>query len=220
MPVIDNMTADAWYNAWFVVDEAAKTYDLYTSTGTDAGTLVGTYSFGRDRHIRTAEARLHRVSIQRWRDADSALRIDNIYLAPGVDTTNPLVNGSWGGTVFATEKMTVQGDVTLDDSSTVTFDIGTSGISDLLDIGGNLDVANGFVLEVLLDSGVSASSLAAGDSWDLFDFGTSSGTFDESDFILPSGLTSNLAWDTSNLLVDGTVSIVSWACRATTTTTG
>ena len=105
--------------------------------------------------------------------------------------------------------MTVQGDVTLDDSSTVTFDIGTSGISDLLDIGGNLDVANGFVLEVLLDSGVSASSLAAGDSWDLFDFGTSSGTFDESDFILPSGLTSNLAWDTSNLLVDGTVSIVS-----------
>jgi autotransporter-associated beta strand protein len=208
--VIDNMTLDTWYNAWFVVDEAAETFDLYTSTGTDAGTLVGTYSFGRA----TGTSGLQKLGFTELASSggdthDAALRIDNIYIAPGVDTTNPLVNGSWGGTVFATETMSVLGDLNLEAGSTVTFDIASSGVNDLLDIAGNLDVADGFVLEVLLDGSVSPSSLAAGDSWDLFDFSTSSGTFDETDFILPGGLGSNLAWDTSNLLVDGTISIVS-----------
>ncbi|MCA9240730.1 MAG: hypothetical protein KDA37_11045, partial [Planctomycetales bacterium] len=109
------------------------------------------------------------------------------------------------------ETMFVLGDVSLQAGSTASFNIGDSGLSDRLDIAGNLGVADGFILEVLLDGSVSPGSLSAGDAWDLFDFGTSSGLFDELDFVLPSGLSSGLAWDTSSLLVDGVLSIVSLA---------
>lgn len=112
---------------------------------------------------------------------------------------------------LAGETMSVLGDVSLQAGSTASFNIAGDGLSDLLDIGGNLGVADGFVLEVLLDASVPAASLEAGDSWDLFDFATSSGAFDEADFLLPSGLGANLAWDTSTLLVDGVLSIVSTA---------
>lgn len=113
------------------------------------------------------------------------------------------------GTAPTGETMFVQGDVSLAAGSTASFNIAASGVSDRLDISGNLSVADGFILEVLLDGSVAVSSLSAGDSWNLFDFDTSSGVFDELDFILPEGLASNLIWDTSSLLVDGTLAVIS-----------
>ena len=107
------------------------------------------------------------------------------------------------------ETMFVEGDVTLDPNSTVAFNIGDSGVNDLLDITGNLSVVDNVVLQVLLDSNVPISSLGAGDSWDLFNFGSTSGTWDENDFLLPIGLNTGLEWDTTQLLVDGTLSIAS-----------
>lgn len=131
-------------------------------------------------------------------DAGSFLMLDNVFItaaigsAPGIDA----------------ETMTVEGDVSLAAGSTAQFNIGASGISDLLAVGGNLDITDGANLEVLLDASVAASSLGAGDSWDLFDFAAVSGAFDLADISLPA-LTGNVEWDISNLSVDGTLSIVS-----------
>lgn len=104
------------------------------------------------------------------------------------------------------QSFTIDGDLTLASSSTIQFDIADPGVNDLLDVSGNFTVSDGFVLQVSLDSSVAASSLVDGDSWDLLDFGSASGTFDAMDFDLPS-LGAYQAWDTSQLLVDGTLSI-------------
>ena len=107
------------------------------------------------------------------------------------------------------ETMTVLGDLSLADNSTISFDIAAPGNNDSIAIGGNFSVTDGFVLEVLLDSSVSAGSLLAGASWDLFDFDPNgaSGSFDVNDFLLPGGLASGLAWNTSNLLTTGVLGV-------------
>jgi hypothetical protein len=104
------------------------------------------------------------------------------------------------------DTMSVLGDVSLESGATAVFNIGTSGVSDRLDIGGNLALVTGSILQVVLDGSVSASSLAAGDTWDLFDFASASGTFNQADFLLPT-LAAGLGWNTSNLLIDGTLSV-------------
>lgn len=114
--------------------------------------------------------------------------------------------GDPGSTVLNPETMTVLGDVSLEAGSTVSLNIAGSGLNDLLDIEGNLDVADGFVLEIVLDGSVSAASLSAGDAWNLFNFDMASGTFDVLDFTLPT-LSSGLVWDTSSLLVDGILAV-------------
>ncbi|MAT72532.1 MAG: hypothetical protein CMJ58_23785, partial [Planctomycetaceae bacterium] len=106
------------------------------------------------------------------------------------------------GVLTGAESLAIDGDLTLAGSSTLAFDIGQSGYNDFLSITGNL-AADG-TLEVLLDD--DADALAAGDSYDLFDFGSVSGTFATLDLPL---LTGSLAWDTSQLLVDGTISVMS-----------
>lgn len=105
------------------------------------------------------------------------------------------------------ETMTIEGNLDLAAGSSALFNIAASGRGDRLDIEGNLSIADGFILDVQLDGSVAAGSLEAGDSWNLFDFATSSGTFDEADFILPS-LNGGLSWDTSSLLIDGVLSII------------
>jgi hypothetical protein len=115
---------------------------------------------------------------------------------------------SVGSVGLSPQSFTVDGDLTLAAGSTALFDIASSGVNDLLTITGNLSVADGFILEVLLDGSVSAASLQAGDTWSLFDFASASGTFDQMDFILPGGLSAGLAWDTSALLTTGELSIV------------
>lgn len=127
-------------------------------------------------------------------DPGSWVVIDNVDIQGTVVTSSP------------NETMTIQGDLTLASGSTASLNIGAAGTNDLLDIHGNLDVADGFTLEVLLDATVSASSLQDGDSWDLFNFATSSGSFDPLAFALPT-LSGNLVWDTTRLLVDGVIEV-------------
>lgn len=139
------------------------------------------------------------------------LRLSNLPGA-GVDPGSWVVidNVDIQGTVTSApfnETMTVEGDVSFAAGSTVVFNIGPSGAGDLLDITGALNVADGFVLEVRLDGAVPAASLQNGNTWDLFDFAASSGSFDELDFILPV-LSGDLGWDLSSLLVDGTIAVV------------
>lgn len=106
------------------------------------------------------------------------------------------------------QSFTVSGNLELNAGSTALFDIAAPGVSDLLTVTGNLSVANGFILQVVLDGSVSASSLVAGNSWNLFDFASASGTFNQANFILPAGLSSGLAWNTSNLLTTGVLSVM------------
>ena len=151
-------------------------------------------------------------------DLSSANSVDPLWLRvsnlPGAGT-DP---GSWvvidnvdiQGTLTTTatlETMTVSGDVSLDAGSIVSFDIGTSGNNDLLDISGNLGVADGTILEILLADGVSASSFIAGNSWELFNFSSTTGTLNPNDIVLPAGLDSGLEWNTANLLTTGVLSI-------------
>ncbi len=79
-------------------------------------------------------------------------------------------------TVWQGEQFTVDVDLALAPGALVRFDIATDGYSDSLQIAGGL-LAGG-LLEVTLDSTLSPLvDLAAGQSWDLFDFSTAAGVF-------------------------------------------
>ena len=106
----------------------------------------------------------------------------------------------------ATTTLYVDGDLLADSTAEISMEVAPLGVSDLLDIGGQLTLTDGFVLRVVFRGGLTANDLVAGDSWDLFDFATATGEFTLSDFILPT-LTGNLVWDTSRLLVDGTLAV-------------
>ncbi len=193
--IVTALTDGQWQNVWLVVDNANKVFDVYTSTGTDDGALaLSGVEFGRI----TDPVNLGAFGIT-GRD-DGRVRIDNLYKLDGVDTDNPLASGS--GTAYLPEVLTVDGDVVLNSDVIVTFDIATSGINDLLDITGNFNAAG--TLEVLLDG--SAPALGLGDSFDLFDFASVSGAFD--DYLLPV-LGSGMDWDISALLTTGVLQIVS-----------
>jgi autotransporter-associated beta strand protein len=195
------MTNGEWYNIWLVVDNAAKTFDIYSSTGLDDGSLlIADVAFGRV----TDAADLAAFAISGAQPG--RVRIDELHRIAGAITQNPLAGSV--GTALIPEVMRINGDVAIDAGATVSFDIGASGIADRLVVGGNLDVADGFTLEVLLDSSVSALSLANGNSWNLFDFASATGSFDIADFVLPT-LDANLVWDVSQLLVDGTIRVAS-----------
>ncbi|QDU57207.1 beta strand repeat-containing protein [Aeoliella mucimassa] len=137
------------------------------------------------------------------------LRFNN-YLPGSTDGWPTLDNV---GLVFlgGPQVMTIEGDLSIEADGIVEFDIAGPGIGDQISVGGDLTMADGAVLKVNLSGGVLPTSLEAGDSWDLFDFASASGTFDIADFILPTGLDSNLTWDTSNLLIDGSLSVISAA---------
>lgn len=109
---------------------------------------------------------------------------------------------------IVSQSFTIDGDLAFDAGSIFQVDIASSGVNDLLTLTGDLGVADGFILEVMLDDSVAADSLIAGDTWNLLDFASATGTFDEGDFILPGGLAAGLAWDTSNLLTTGELSVV------------
>ena len=187
------LTDGQWQNVWLVVDNANKTFDVYTSTGLDDGALaLSNVQFGRI----TDPLGLDAFGITGLEDG--RVRIDNLYKTVGQSTDNPLAASA---TDYQPETLTVDGDVVLQNSTTVTFDIAANGITDLLSIAGNL-TADG-TLEVLLDA--AAPDLSLGDSFDLFDFASANGAF--SDYLLPT-LTAGLYWDTSDILNTGVIQVV------------
>ena len=188
------MTTGDWYNVWVVVDNDTKTFDMYWSTGTNDGTLAfSDVSFGRITNPFNLEA------FSAMNNGTDLVHVDNLYKMLGVDTTNPMVGGE--SVAYAPEVMTVDGDVALQTGSTVMFDIATDGVNDLLDISGSLTL--GGTLDVVLADGVAAPTL--GDSFDLFDFASASGTF--ATLNLPT-LDAGLYWDTTHLLSTGVITVV------------
>lgn len=200
------MSEDQWYNVWVVIDNDAvdPSYDVYYSSESDPNNPVLVTSDANWRNFAPGQD-LNAIGFMAAGAAGTEFLVDNIYYIPGASTANPL-----GQTATLTgETLTVDGDLNLAASSTITFDIANSGVNDSIDIGGAFNVAEGAILEILLDGSLAASSLQLGDSWDLFDFDQQSatGSFDINDFLLPTGLASGLAWDTSSLLTTGELSI-------------
>ena len=120
----------------------------------------------------------------------------------GTGTVGALVvnsNGTFAPGDGGIESLNVAGNLTLDSGSFSAFEINTAGdtadlaiSSALLTFGGTLNVTN------------IGGALIAGDTFNLFDWGTTSGTF--SAVNLP-GLGVGLAWDQTNLYSTGQIAV-------------
>lgn len=120
----------------------------------------------------------------------------------GTGTVGTLVvnsNGTFAPGDNGIESLNVSGNLTLDSGSFSLFEINTAGdVSDLaissalLTFGGTLTITN------------IGGALVAGDSFNLFDWSSSTGTF--SSVILPA-LGGGLAWDQSNLYSAGQIAV-------------
>ena len=108
-----------------------------------------------------------------------------------------------GGTVSPGNSpgvLTIEGDYHQSTGGKLRIELGGLTVGqdyDMLDVGGEV-LLEGGTLEVLLLDGFTPS---AGDLFDILDFGSLSGSFDAID--LPAGI----AWDTSQLLTGGTLSV-------------
>ena len=198
--LVTGLDANTWYDIWVVVDNDTDTYDVYYGTAGDPNGIGSAIKIADNFSFRNGQATNDLVSFLTLSNnhEDNNANVDNIYSGSLTAMGGP-------------ESMTIEGDLDLAAGSIISFDIGQSGLNDSLNIDGSFSVADGTILEVLLDGDVSAASLAAGDSWDLLDFDVEgvAGTWDANDFLLPAGLGSGLSWDTSALLTTGVLSIIS-----------
>ena len=86
---IQAMTDGEWYNIWLVINNGAKTFDIYVSTGTDAGMLAYSgLSMGRI----TAPGNLEAFAIMN--NGTDRVHVDNLYRSVGETLSNPLPGGS------------------------------------------------------------------------------------------------------------------------------
>jgi autotransporter-associated beta strand protein len=127
--------------------------------------------------------------------------IDDNGNGPNERTWYDGITVSGGVTSAVGETLTINGDLSLQAGSVLALDLGTPAETDLLAITGSL-VAGG-TLNVTLDVTVPAPAL--GNVFNLLDFASASGAF--ATMNLPS-LSPELAWNTSNLLTNGQLSVV------------
>lgn len=189
-----------WINVWVIVDNASKTFRVATSTGLDDGTdSGGVYNFGRRTGATVGASPLVTFGIHEGRNV--YVELDDLSFVPGEDLYNPL-----SAEVLAGETLTVEGSVTQIPTSSMRLDIADPATHDKLVVGGSF--FPGGDLEVALDP---AATPVAGDTFDLLDFGGVLGSF--ANVSMP-GLPGGLAWDTSSLLTDGTVTVIAGGCNA------
>jgi hypothetical protein len=82
---IADVAGDTWYNVWLVIDTNTNLYDVYTSTGSDPGVLGINDAVFRNGLGTNALAAFGFAQQQA-----GVVQIDNLYLAQGDLTTNPL----------------------------------------------------------------------------------------------------------------------------------
>ncbi len=84
---ITSISTGQWYNIWLVVDNSAKTFDVYWSTGTTNSTLgLANVQFGRITDPVNLEAFAFTQHLT------DTVHIDNLYRTSGVDTSFPSTN--------------------------------------------------------------------------------------------------------------------------------
>lgn len=199
------VTTIQWLNIWIVVDNAAKTFRVASSTGNAPGTDVGrSFDFGRRTGATVGANPLVTFGIHE--QFNVAAQMDDFYFTKGSNLANPLDPQL----LPRAETLTVENNLTLASGSTLEFDVSSGSLHDKLVVGGQLQASG--ALRVTLDPAQPAPVL--GDSFDLFNAATSSISF--SSLNLPV-LTAGLKWDSSAIasgvlsVVQDTASYASWA---------
>lgn len=198
-PLAAGLTPNTWYNVWMVVDQSTDTYDVYLSTGATDATASNRVASGLQFRNGTTDALDQILGLSGPAAVDYGVRFDDLVYLHGEDLTNPL-SGLSPILLGSGATLTIEGDLTLAAAGTLALDIATPAVADRLAVAGEL--AAGGALVVTLHPG--APILAMGDAFDLLDAGSTSGAFDE--LSLPN-LPLGLAWNTSQLLVNGVLSV-------------
>ncbi|RYD23990.1 MAG: hypothetical protein EOP88_02010 [Verrucomicrobiaceae bacterium] len=199
------VTTVQWLNVWVVVDNAAKTFRVASSTGDAPGTDSGrAYDFGRRTGATVGANPL--VTFGFHEMLNVASQMDDFYFSKGANLANPLDPQL----LPRAETLTVENNFTLSNASVLELDVSSGALHDRVLVGGQFQASG--TLRVTLDPAQPAPVL--GDSFDLFDAATSSINFSSLD--LPT-LAAGLKWDSSAIatgvlsVVQDTASYASWA---------
>jgi autotransporter-associated beta strand protein len=199
--VAPDLPINNWYNVWLVVDRVTNTFDAYMNTGTGAATVANQIANNFSFRNGPAPGPLSfLMGLSNTAPVDNGVRYDDAYYLHGEALNNPLA-GLVPGNSFESQTMTVQGDLLLNTGANLALDILTPTIGDTLNVTGALAAAG--TLSVTLNPGAPAPQL--GNVFDILDFGSASGAFQS--FSLPT-LGSGLAWDTTDLLITGELSVI------------
>lgn len=199
-PLVDGQ----WQNVWLVVDNDAKTFDLYTSTGEDPGVLaMADLPFSQLANPQDLAA------FAITGREDGRVRVDNLYRTVGVDTSNPLLPPALTG-----ETLSVGGDLTLA-GATIQVDLGADThdalvVTGVASLDGQLHISlqdgynplPGETFTVLTASGVSGNLALGGADAGRFSLHAST----PSEVVLTA--LSGMAGDFNN---DGAVDVVDYA---------
>lgn len=194
--VIFNMNTDVWYNVWLVVDNAAEEYSVYWSTGTSDGAFGGTAAFYRNGFTGTV---LNALGFMASGDASTSLLVDEVHVAGGAATHNPLASLGEAPVAVAST-LSVDGNLTLASGATLELDVSTGSFHDRLEVAGAFNASG--TLRVTLDP--AQSRPVEGDSFDLFDH--NGGSINLASLDLPA-LDPGLGWDTS-AIASGVLAVV------------
>jgi hypothetical protein len=193
---VTSVATDQWLNVWVTVDNAAKSFRVATSSGTNNGADSGrSYDFGRRTAATVDTNPLVTFGIHESRNV--AVQLDDLHFTKGTNLTNPL------GPVpaLAGESLTVENSLTLAAGAALSFDLANETAHDRLLVGGAFNASG--TLRVALNGGAATPSL--GDSFDLFD--STGGSINFASYDLPT-LSDGLKWNTSGIAT-GVLSVVS-----------
>ena len=176
------------------IEVGAEDHAVQTGSVFNSGSIIGAGELAEDAGVRLsagAEGTTFQgdiVNTGKIASEDAAA----VLVEDGVKFDGDLINS---GTIDGEIDLS-SGDIVLTDNSVVYLDVG--GVHDVEQIDTEGDVTFGGALNVRFEEGFVPE---VGQTFDLVDFGTSNGNF-------TSVTTDGFSFDTSNLLVDGTVTVV------------
>jgi autotransporter-associated beta strand protein len=192
---VTSITTNQWVNVWVTVDNAAKNFQVATSSGSNNGTDSGrSYDFGRRTGATVGTNPIVTFGIHESRNVP--VEIDDLHFTAGTNLSNPL------GTTpsFKGETLTVESGVTLATGATLALDLASGTAHDRLVVGGAFNASG--TLRVALEPGTDAPT--SGASFDLFD--SAGGTINFASHELPV-LAEGLKWNTGSITT-GVLSVV------------
>jgi T5SS/PEP-CTERM-associated repeat protein len=168
-----------------------------------SNTSVTTYTFDSIAHTSNPSnyQRLVLMNGARWQSTTLRIGSGGALEGAGVVASTVVTNAGTIAPGFASGILEFTGNLALESTSLFSMELGgtTASSYDQINVAGSLDF-DGTLTVSLIDS----FNPSGGDSFDLFDFGSASGTF--STVSLPT-LAGDLFWDTSDLYSLGTISV-------------